>query len=302
MTITIAVAEEGRGEPEVLAKLPKDWATLLKHFKRLGPKESLRCCDEAGPTGYGLYRPLEAAGISCIVVAPTLVPEQEGKRVKTDRRDAVRLARFLRSGDLTAVYVPDERSEAIRDVVRARFDAKKAESAARQQLSHFLLRHGRTYTNGRTRTKRHLEWVRSERLEHEGQQRVLVDYLHVVEEAGERIRRLQDDVAELIQSWSLFELVGGLQALRGVSLIAAATIAAELGDLSRFESASPPMAYVWGSYLQSTQPVRADSRAASRAPATATLAGLLSNRPGATASARGWAWRFASATRRSPQR
>ncbi len=122
------------------------------------------------------------------MVAPALVPQQPGRRVKTDRRDAARLARYLRSGDLTGVYVPDEVSEAIRDSVRARFDAKRAERVARAQLFHFLLRHGWRYPRKTSWTKTHLEWIRFRRFEHEVQQRVLVDYLHVVEEAGARIQ------------------------------------------------------------------------------------------------------------------
>lgn len=243
-TIVIAVVDQLGGEPQVLAKIAHHWPTLHRLLKRLGPPQSLRCCYEAGPTGYGVYRKLKAAGINCIVVAPSLVPEQKGTRVKTDRRDAMKLAHFLRSGDLTPVYVPDEISEAIRDLVRARFDAKRAERVARQQLGHFLLRHDRRHSGKTAWTASHFEWIRYLRLEHEAQQRVLVDYLHAVEEAGERIRRLESDICELIKSWSLSPLVQALQALRGISLIASATIAAELGDISRFESAQQLMAYV----------------------------------------------------------
>lgn len=242
--IVIAVAEQGGGEPEVVATIANDWPTLHKQLKRLGRPEDLRCCYEAGPTGYGIYRKLKAAGISCIVVAPALVPDQKGSRVKTDRRDAVKLARFLRSGDLTAVYVPDELSEAIRDLVRARFDAKKAERTARQQLGHFLLRHDRRYSGKTAWTKTHLEWIRYQKFEHQAQQRVLVDYLQVVEEGAERIQRLENDIAELVQSWTLYPLVQALQGLRGVSLVAAATITAELGDISRFETPTQLMGYV----------------------------------------------------------
>jgi transposase len=243
-TITLAVAEEGKGDPAVLGTIRNDWTSLWKQLRRLGPKESLRCCYEAGPTGYGVYRDLRSRGIECMVVAPAPVPQQTGRRVKTDRRDAVKLARYLRSGDLTAVYVPDEVSEAIRDLVRARFDAKKAERVGRGQLFHFLLRHGLRYPGKTSWTKTHLEWIRFLRFEHEAQQRVLIDYLHVVEEAAARIQRLEDDIAEQVKGWALCPLVEALQALRGVSLVAAATVAAELGDISRFETARQLMAYV----------------------------------------------------------
>lgn len=141
-SIAIAVAEPGRGDAQVLATIANDTGLLLKRLRRLG---KVKCCYEAGPTGYGLHRDLVAAGIDCVVVAPSLVPSKAGDRVKTDRRDAARLARFLRSGDLTEVYVPDVESEAMRDLERARDDAKRAERVARHQLSKFLLRHGKRW-------------------------------------------------------------------------------------------------------------------------------------------------------------
>jgi transposase len=243
-SIAIGVADEGRGEAEVLGVIPNELSVLLKHLKRLGPEECLRCCYEAGPTGYGLYRELTARGISCVVVAPSLVPVQAGNKVKTDRRDAAKLARFLRSGDLTPVYVPDEASEAMRDLERARDDAKKSERVARHQLGKFLLRHGRRYDGGCSWTQAHLAWIRSQTFEHEAQKRVLVDYLHTVEEASSRVTHLEQDIGDLVGSWSQAPLVKALQALRGISLMAAVIIVAELGDLSRFKSPRQLMAYL----------------------------------------------------------
>jgi transposase len=141
-SIAIAVAEPGRGEPSALATIPNDTVMLLKRLRKLG---RLKCCYEAGPTGFSLYRDLTAAGLDCMVVAPSLVPMKAGERVKTDRRDAVKLARFLRSGDPTEVHVPDEATEAMRDLERARDAAKRAERTARHQLGKFLLRHGRHF-------------------------------------------------------------------------------------------------------------------------------------------------------------
>ena len=241
-TIVVGVAEEGRSTPEVFATIPNTKVALDKALERLCAKAHLRCCYEAGPTGYGIYRDLKSAGITCVVVAPALVPEQKGNRVKTDRRDAAKLARFLRSGDLTPVYVPAEVSEATRDLVRARFDAKKAERVARQQLGHFLLRHDFRYPGRTAWTRTHLDWIRCRKLEHEAQKRVLVDYLHAVEETGDRIRRLGDDISELVKVWSLYPLTQALGALRGIRLVAAATIAAELGDIRRFERPEQLMA------------------------------------------------------------
>jgi transposase len=243
-SIAIAVAEPEGGEPSLVGTIPNDTRLLLEKLKKLGGGKKVRCCYEAGPTGYGLHRDLNAAGVPCMVVAPSLVPKQVGSRVKTDRRDAVKLARFLRSGDLTAVAVPDKATEAMRDLERAREDAKNVERSARHQLSKFLLRHGRIYSGKTSWTHAHLEWIRKQDFEHEAQQRVLTDYLHTVEQAAERVEQLTRDIAELVESWTLAPLVKSLQALRGVQLITAVIIAAELGDLSRFESAPKLMAYL----------------------------------------------------------
>lgn len=240
-SIAIAVAEPGRGEPGQLAVIGNDTSQLLKRLRRLG---RVKCCYEAGPTGFGLQRALTAEGIDCVVVAPSLVPTRSGDRVKTDRRDAARLARFLRSGDLTEVHVPDEATEAMRDLERARDDAKKAERAARHQLGKFLLRHGRRYGGKTAWTGKHLKWVREQHFEQEAQQRVLEDYLRTVEEQSERVARLTKSVVELVETWSLRPLVKALQALRGISVLSAAVLAAELGDLMRFGTAPQLMSYL----------------------------------------------------------
>lgn len=233
-SIAIAIAEPGRGQPAVLAVIPNDTAMLLRRLRRLGP---LKCCYEAGATGFSLHRDLASAGIDCTVVAPSLVPAKPGDRVKTDRRDAVKLARFLRSGDLTPIHVPDAATEAMRDLERAREDARRAEHAVRQQLAKFLLRHGRHYP-GKTRwTSKHLEWIRWQKFENEAQQRALEDYLKSVEDQHERVERLTRSVVELVESWSLRPLVYALQALRGIRVLSAAVLAAEVGDFARFESA-----------------------------------------------------------------
>lgn len=236
----IAVAESAGGEPAVLATVPSDVGQLVKRLKKLG---RVKCCYEAGPTGFGLHRALIADGIDCTVIAPSLVPSKAGDRVKTDRRDAVKLARFLRSGDLTPVHVPDAATEAMRDLERARDDAKKTERVARHQLGKFLLRHGRTYP-GRSWTKAHLAWIKTQRFEQEAQQRVLEDAIKTVEDATARVESLTKSIGELIESWSLAPLVKALQALRGIRLITAVIIAAELGDFSRFASAPALMAYL----------------------------------------------------------
>jgi transposase len=242
-TITIAVADQDGSTPQVVATIAHEVRALLKQLKKLGASGQLRCCYEAGPTGFGLCRTLCAAGIECIVVAPSLIPKQAGDRVKTDSRDAVKLARFLRSGDLTRVHIPDEQTEAMRDLERAREDAKRAERTARHVLSKFLLRHGLRYS-GKSWSQRYLDWVRTVHFELEPQQRVLVSYLHAVEQATERVAQLTRDISEMVETWSLKPLVKALQALRGVQLVSAVTIAAELGEMSRFATASQLMAYL----------------------------------------------------------
>jgi transposase len=240
-SIAIAVADPGRGEPATVGTIPNDTVGLLKRLRRLG---QVKCCYEAGPTGFGLHRDLKRAGVDCMVVAPSLVPTRAGDRVKTDRRDAVKLARFLRSGDLTEVCVPDEATEAMRDLERAREDAKRAELAARHQLGKFLLRHGRRSPVKTAWTKKHLEWIKAQRFEHPAQQLVLDDYLKTVEDLGERIVRLTASIVELVETWSRRPLVKALQALRGVNVISAVVLAAELGDIARFDTAPRLMGYL----------------------------------------------------------
>jgi len=243
-SITIAVAREGREAAEAWKTIPNDGVRLRKALRMLTRDGGvLRVCYEAGPTGFGLYRRLREAGIDCIVVAPSLVPGKPGDRVKTDRRDARRLAHFLRSGDLTEVYVPDEAVEAIRDLERARDGAKRAERVARHQLSKFLLRHDRHW-EGTTWTLKHRDWIRVQKFAYPAQQRVLEDYLKTVEDLAERVERLTAALKELVEETVLAPLVKALQAFRGVSVVSAVTIAAEVGDLRRFATAGQFMSYV----------------------------------------------------------
>jgi transposase len=242
-SIAISVAHDDEA-PRDLGIIPSDPLRLLKKLDKLGPRDSIKCCYEAGPTGYGLYRRLEAASIKCLVVAPSLVPGKPGDRVKTDRRDASKLARYLRSGDLTPVWVPDGSTEALRDLVRARYAATRELMAARHRLSKFLLRHERKYTSGSSWTGKHLEWIRKQKFEHQAQGHVLRETLMTVEESGARIARYDSQIEEEARASSLWPLVHALQALKGVQLLTAASIASELGELKRFDSARRLMAYV----------------------------------------------------------
>jgi transposase len=242
-TIVIARAT-GKQRAEVVRKIPNDWVKLLKVFDGLGPKERLRVCYEAGPTGYDLARRLNGTGICCIVVAPSLIPVQVGRRVKTDRRDARRLAELLRAGELVEVKIPETETEAMRDLERARDDAKNAERAARQQLDKFLLRQGRSWSNGTKWTNRHWNWIERQEFAAEAQRRVLADYIRAVKEATARIERLEKDIEELVESWTLAPLVRALQALRGVGLLTAVILAAEIGDYARFRTPRELMGYL----------------------------------------------------------
>jgi transposase len=244
-SIVIAVAREGREAAAKWKTIPYDGVRLRKALKMLRKNgEVLRVCYEAGPTGFGLCRCLREAGIDCVVVAPSLVPGKPGDRVKTDRRDAAKLAHFLRSGDLTEVYVPDRAVEAIRDLERARDDAKCAERVARHQWSKFLLRHDRHWEHT-TWTQKHGDWIRTQKFDYAAQQRVLEDYLKAVEDLGERVSRLTEALESLVQETVLAPLVKALQAFRGISVVSAATIAAETGgDLKRFTTAGQFMSYV----------------------------------------------------------
>ena len=243
-TIAIAVAINDGQPAQSLATVPNDVVGLIKRLQRLGPAESLRCCYEAGPTGFGLARRLNAVGIACEVIAPSLTPVQPGARVKTDRRDARNLAHYLRSGNLTAIHVPDPITEAIRDLERARDDAKRAERSARQQLSKFLLRHDRWFTGRTTWGPAHQAWLAQQKFDHPAQQDVMNDYRETVELATARVARLTHQMAQRSATWEKAPLVTALQALRGVEMVSAVTLAAEIGDFRRFATASQLMAFV----------------------------------------------------------
>lgn len=243
-TIVIAVAEEGRLAAKALGTIAHDWKTVHARMKVLAAKGRLMICYEAGPTGFGLWRKLQSAGYDCQVISPSQIPQKSGVAIKTDRRDAATLAHFLRSGDLTSVWVPDEACEALRDLSRQREAAKRAELVARQQLGKFLLRQGRRWEKS-TWTQQHLEWIRAQKFEQAAQQRVLADALRAVEDATARVQRLEQDLQELApQAQHLWPIIRALQAVRGIAFISAVTIVSELGDLKRFGSARQLMAYL----------------------------------------------------------
>jgi len=244
-TIAVAIAEPD-GEVRSLGTIANRAESIRKLVKKLGPTEQLKACYEAGPTGYVLYWQLAELGVACEVIAPTLAPVNAGDRVKTDRRDAERLARSYRSGDLTAVWVPDEGSEALRDLVRARESAKQDQLRARHRLSKFLLRTGQRPAAGvKAWTLAYMAWVRQLRFPQVAQESTRLDYLHEVEHMGERVVRLEKAIMEAVKlaAPAVQEVVKGLQALRGIAQISAVTIASELGNVSRFAGARQLMGY-----------------------------------------------------------
>jgi transposase len=243
--IVVAVAEDGiRGEVREYGRIANTPAALDRLAHKIGREGvRLRFCYEAGPCGYGIQRHLSARGHECVVVAPSLIPKRAGDRVKTDRRDAAGLARLHRAGELTAVWVPDPGHEAVRDLVRARLDAVHALRRARQQLSGFLLRHGCHY--GRPAwTKLHRRWLAGLKFEQTVHHLVLEDYVQTVEAAEARRDRLTAQIAAVLPDWTLAPVVAALQTMRGMALVNAATLIAELGDLSRFANPRRLMAYL----------------------------------------------------------
>ena len=244
-TIAVAVAEAD-GELRSVGVIPNRPESIRRLVKKLGPPEQLRVCYEAGPTGYVVYWQLTALGVACEVVAPTLVPVKAGDRVKTDRRDALKLARSYRAGDLTAVWVPDAAHEALRDLVRAREAAKKDQLRARHRLGKFLLRRGqRPPIVMKAWTQQHLKWVKTMHFAHAAQEATFLDYLHEVEHVAERIERLDGAIDDAVKNAPerMRAVIEALQALRGIAQVSAVTIVAEVGELSRFATPRQLMGY-----------------------------------------------------------
>lgn len=243
--LVVGVAEPD-GEVRSLGAIPYNWEAVRGLVRKLGPASRLRVCYEAGPHGYGLYWQFTKLGVHCDVVAPTLIPVKSGDRVKTNRRDAEKLARCYRSGDLTPVWVPDAAHEALRDLVRAREAAKKDQLRARHRLGKFLLRRGlRAAAGVKNWTAGHLEWVKTLRFEQAAQEAAFLDYLHEVEHAAGRVARLEQAIGQSVEAAPahMQALIAGLQALRGIKLVSAATIVAEVGPLSRFTRPKQLMGY-----------------------------------------------------------
>ena len=244
-TIAVAVAPSGGGEVRFLGEIantPYAIEKLLRQLRKDG--SDLKFCYEAGPCGYGLHRQLSELGWECQVVAPSLIPKKAGDRVKTDRRDSLSLARLHRAGELTAVWVPDGAQEALRDLTRAREDIKHLQRQAKQRLLAFLLRHGRRYEGKSNWTQAHYHWFEGVKFEQPVQQIVFQEYVDMVKAMDKRIDSLDKQISTAASASVFWETIQALMALRGVSLLTATTIVAEIGDLKRFASAPELMAYL----------------------------------------------------------
>ena len=245
-TIAVAVAEMG-GEVSSLGVIPNRLESVRKMVGKLAPAGTLKCCYEAGPTGYVLYWQLTQLGVACEVIAPTLIPKKAGDRVKTDRRDAEKLARCYRAGELTAVWVPDAAHEALRDLVRAREAAKKDQLRHRHRLGKFLLRHGKRPSGaGQAWSQKYLNWIRIHvRFEEPALAATLAHYLEEVDHIAERIAKLEQAIDEAVAQAApeIRAVIEALQALRGVAQTTAATVVCELGSLTRFQSPRQLMGY-----------------------------------------------------------
>ena len=237
-TIAVAVAEDGRrGEVRSQGTIENTPTQIAKLIKRLvKPGQELHFCYEAGCCGYGLQRQIVASGHLCTVVAPSRIPHKPGERIKTDRRDAMKLARLNRAGELDAVWVPDVAHEAMRDLVRSRGDAMEQWKSCKQQLQSFLLRHGRIYSGPCCWTKKHYTWLAEQKFEHPAHQIVFQDYINAIHDAEKRHEQLVRQIKDLLPHWSMKPLVEALCLMKGISLIAAATILSVTGDLRRFRT------------------------------------------------------------------
>ena len=247
--IATAVAESGRtGEVRDQGELSNDLQALEKWMGRLrkahGKEVGLHACYEAGPCGFGIARRLRQLGIDCEVVAPSMIPRRPGERIKTDRRDARKLARLLRAGELSAVYIPEATDEAMRDLCRARTDAVDDRRRGRHRLKGFLLRHGYRYRGKSNWSAAHERYLRELVLPHPAMKVILEEYLQGIGAAGERIERCEGAMRDLLEQWRLAPAVRALMALKGFRTVAAMILASELGEVHRFAHPRQVMAYL----------------------------------------------------------
>jgi len=240
----MAVAELGRQAGRVIGTLPHDLKRLLKALGKLGKPEQVHVVYEAGPTGYGLQRALVTKGYVCEVIAPSQIPKRAGERIKTDRRDCLRLAECSRAGELRAIWIPDVEDEAIRDLSRAREDAVNSRTQMRHQLKGFLLRHGVRFGGKTSWTRSYYRWLGTLNFGASAAQTAFTEYWQAVQWADERVARLTQASAASIAGWRFAPVVAALQALRGLDEVSAIGLVAEIGDIGRFEHPRQLMGYL----------------------------------------------------------
>jgi transposase len=247
-SITLALAEPGpKGEVRLWGTITHDLHAVEKALARLRkahPGARLEVTYEAGPCGFGLARRLQQLKVPCLVAAPSLIPKQPGAPFKTDARDARALARLLRAGELTAVYVPEPTDEAIRDLCRARTDAVDDARRGRLRLKSFLLRHGYRYAGKANWSQAHMRYLRELVLPHPAMKAILEEYLQGIDAADQRVKRLEASMLTLHQTWRLRPAVQALMAFRGFQLVAALILVSELGDIHRFAHPRQLMTYL----------------------------------------------------------
>ena len=242
----VAIADDGRdGEVRYVGEIANSPDAIKKLVTRLSRQyEQLHFCYEAGPTGYGLHRQLSDLGYVCDVVAPSMIPRRSGDRVKTNRRDAITLVKLLRAGELNAIWVPDIVHEAVRDLTRARETAMIDLKVKRQQLLSFLLRHSRNFPGKKNWTKMHARWLATQKFPHPAQQIVFQDQIEAINAAQVRLLALEQQLREIVPTWTMAPVVAAYQALRGVSFLVATTFVAEVGDVRRFAAPQHLMAFL----------------------------------------------------------
>lgn len=244
-SIEIALAPLEGGEVRHYGRIAGDLAAVDKVVSRLSKSHSrLKFVYEAGPCGYALHRHLTRKGYACSVVAPSMIPKCSGDRIKTDRRDAIMLARLHRAGELTAVFVPNAEDEAVRDLTRSREDAVANHRRSRQQLGALLLRQNIRYTGKSAWTQAHLRWLARVVMPQPTQQIVFQEYLNATQETDQRVARIDEQLRLAVEGWRMAPVVRAMQTLRGVSLNAAATTIAEIGDMTRFDNPRQLMAFL----------------------------------------------------------
>ena len=243
--IAVAIADEGREKSRYFGMIPHTPEAIRKLVKKLGDPQNLRFCYEAGPTGYPLYRQFLAMGIHCDVIAPSLIPQKPGEKIKTDKRDAIRLAQLYRAGELVSIYVPTSEDEALRDLVRAREDAKQDELRAKHRLTKFLLRNNIRPPKGVNKwTVKYRAWLDALTFKNPLSTLTFQEYYHQLQELEQRIQRFEEEINRQATEGVRAPVIQVLQSLRGIATLTAISLVAEIGSFKRFPTPSQLMAYL----------------------------------------------------------